>query len=627
MAQINFSGSIGVPGSSSILGYYNVVMTSTDISNGYHNMPSVEYSNKFLNVTSSANLTATLNLLAVFNTGQEFVVQNNTLGGHSIQIIGAANPTGGTTIGTGVTIPNGATVTVVCDGTKYLTSAGGAVVLSGDVNGTSSATTVLQAQNGSVVFSTNSIEFANTVTTPTFLQLGTTTGNGQPLVVSAQNTSAATSLGGNLILASGTGTSGAGNLSLSAGGTAVMTINGATEVISIPSFGSGIVHVDGSGDLSSSAIFNSDIAGSAAISVSKLQAGTDAQILTNNSTPTPTWVSITGDITFADTGVVAVTKLQGNPVLAQVLGVAQDGYVLAWKNSATAWEATAISSGSTTLGGDVTGLSTSNTVGRIQNYTVSSTNPTSVVNGQYNPVLIWNPTLTRYDVRPLTSDDIGPGFTINSFGSSQTVEIGFHITAPVLTASYNATPASATITNTDGLTSPITLSSPYTSSGSLYNSTTFTGGNVYHTTTFTLQATSVGGVIKNATLQYVWEPRMFAGTGSANATATATANGANATLSTGDTVYNTGLAPGNTAVGQTFTVSGVGNKIYLLLPGGPYSSFFDTNAGAPFSMKAATGPISFVNQNGATVTMYLYESTNTLTTTPPQLPFAIKVIS
>src|SRR5271166_3524248 len=112
MAQITFSGSIGVPGSQSVLGNINII-----IGNANHTLLASEYSNKFLDITSSVSLTSTYNIVAPLNQGQEFTVQNNTTGGYSVQIIGAS--------GAGVTISNGGTVSVVCDGTNYLQSSGG----------------------------------------------------------------------------------------------------------------------------------------------------------------------------------------------------------------------------------------------------------------------------------------------------------------------------------------------------------------------------------------------------------------------------------------------------------------------------------------------------------------------
>jgi hypothetical protein len=53
-------------------------------------------------------------------------------------------------------------------------------------------------------------------------------------------------------------------------------------------------------------------------------------------------------------------------------------------------------------------------------------------------------------------------------------------------------------------------------------------------------------------------------------------------------------------------------SFYLLLIGGSHTSFKDAGTGFSFPFNTPTS-VSFVNQNGATVPMYLYQSTNTLT--------------
>lgn len=135
MAQINLGGSIGVPGSTAVLGNYNIIFAS----DADHTMTVTEFSNKFLNVTSSLSLTATHNLIAPLNQGQEYVVQNNTTGGQSIVIKGST--------GTGVTVPHAGTLSVVCDGTNYMqTSGSGTFTAGGDLSGTSSSQTVIALQ-------------------------------------------------------------------------------------------------------------------------------------------------------------------------------------------------------------------------------------------------------------------------------------------------------------------------------------------------------------------------------------------------------------------------------------------------------------------------------------------------
>ena len=79
---------------------------------------SPESTNNALQVMSTPSLTATRKLIVPLSFGQQYTVQNNTTGGQAIQIIGPS--------GTGVLVPNGATVTVVCDGTNFIPQSGGA---------------------------------------------------------------------------------------------------------------------------------------------------------------------------------------------------------------------------------------------------------------------------------------------------------------------------------------------------------------------------------------------------------------------------------------------------------------------------------------------------------------------
>jgi hypothetical protein len=46
------------------------------------------------------------------------------------------------------------------------------------------------------------------------------------------------------------------------------------------------------------------------LAVSKLAAGTSAQVLLNSATPTPTWATLSGDLTTSATGVITITQVQ-----------------------------------------------------------------------------------------------------------------------------------------------------------------------------------------------------------------------------------------------------------------------------------------------------------------------------
>ena len=136
-AQIPLTGSIGVSGTAPILGVTPISFT-TDAN---VTMTYSQASANFLAVTSSISLTATRSLIAPLTKGQEFTIQNSTTGGQSITVIGAT--------GTGVTIPNGQTMIVVCDGTNYITTGGLTAPVQVNQGGTSK-TTLAAAQAASI---------------------------------------------------------------------------------------------------------------------------------------------------------------------------------------------------------------------------------------------------------------------------------------------------------------------------------------------------------------------------------------------------------------------------------------------------------------------------------------------
>ena len=196
-------------------------------------------------------------------------------------------------------------------------------------------------------------------------------------------------------------------------------------------------------------------------------------------------------------------------------------------------------------------------------------------------------------------------FAINSFTGGQSGEIGQTFTNPDFSATYAGTPTSANITNTDSINSPFPLSSPYTSAsvtGTFMHTTA-------HTTTFTLSASN-GTTTATATQDITWAERIFGGVGEAGATSTVTASGTTAVLSTTDAIPSAGL--GIEAVGQTFgPYYPSGQAVYLLLSGGSHT-FIDANTGFPFAFNAPLA-VTFVNQYGESIQMYLYQSTNSLT--------------
>lgn len=194
-------------------------------------------------------------------------------------------------------------------------------------------------------------------------------------------------------------------------------------------------------------------------------------------------------------------------------------------------------------------------------------------------------------------------FTINSFtGCGGSLELGATVTNPTCSATYSTTPTSAVITNTDSVDSPLSLTTPFTSgtiSGSFAHATV-------HTTTVTLTTVPSG----TANQAYTWNPRIFGGVGTPGATSTVTASGTTAILSTSDALPSAGL--GAETTGQIIgSYSPSGQAIYLLLTGSAHT-FTDANTGFPMAFNAPE-TVTFVNANGVTITMYLYQSTNPLT--------------
>jgi len=129
-----------------------------------------EARNQVLVVTGT--ITATRNLVAPL-VEKTYIVKNSTTGGFSIQIIGSS--------GLGVTIPNGTTTSVYCDGTNFYnasTATAGNFAVNGNlsVTGTTALTGALTASTGvfSGAISSVSPSFTGTPLAPT-AALGTNT--------------------------------------------------------------------------------------------------------------------------------------------------------------------------------------------------------------------------------------------------------------------------------------------------------------------------------------------------------------------------------------------------------------------------------------------------------------------
>jgi hypothetical protein len=221
-------------------------------------------------------------------------------------------------------------------------------------------------------------------------------------------------------------------------------------------------------------------------------------------------------------------------------------------------------------------------------------------------VYVYDMSTSEFDLRQLTADDIAPGFAITSFSGGSTVEVGATVTNPPFAALYSATPTSASITNTDGVDSPLVLTTPF-AAGTVVGAFTHA---VLTAVTFTLTAI-LGAITKTASTAINFFPRSFAGLATAGATS-ATAAGTTAVLNGGDgTLTNAGL--NSSVVGQTFgPFAPASQKIDILVPhtATPHT-WKDPSTGFAFAMNAPT-TFAFTNANGAVLSMDLYESTNIL---------------
>jgi len=115
-----------------VSGVITISMTDANYTMSNFNGVVDEARNQVLIVTGT--LTATRNLIAPL-VEKTYVVQNNTTGGQSIQIIGSS--------GLGVTIPNGIAAYVYCDGTNFYNAISGSVgnyTVNGNLSVTGTAT-------------------------------------------------------------------------------------------------------------------------------------------------------------------------------------------------------------------------------------------------------------------------------------------------------------------------------------------------------------------------------------------------------------------------------------------------------------------------------------------------------
>jgi hypothetical protein len=94
---------------------------------------------------------------------------------------------------------------------------------------------------------------------------------------------------------------------LAAGTTGQVLMNNNTPTPTWTTFSGDVtVGTTGTTAIATGVIVNADLSASAAVAVTKLASGSAGQVLLNNSTPTPTWTSLTGDVTIDNTGVTTI---------------------------------------------------------------------------------------------------------------------------------------------------------------------------------------------------------------------------------------------------------------------------------------------------------------------------------
>jgi hypothetical protein len=259
-------------------------------------------------------------------------------------------------------------------------------------------------------------------------------------------------------------------------------------------------------------------------------------------------------------------------------------------------ESLIITGGAFKAGNDLFGTSTSQTVIGIYNHPVASTLPVQ------SAVPIWSASLNQYQIRQLTQNDILPSFSINSFIGSQTVEIGNSIIDPTFNFSYNQTPSSANIINSDNINSPYVLSP--TATTATINGTWIHNGQ--DSVVFTLNA-YLDSNMATSEVNLNFYSRLFAGVGASSGTSPTSSAGNTATLNNGAVLSSLGLFS-NGVAGNSYTLNPVNQKIYFLLDANNYT-FSSGGFELPFNIPSSQ---IFINQYGATIQYYLYESTNLL---------------
>ena len=213
--------------------------------------------------------------------------------------------------------------------------------------------------------------------------------------------------------------------------------------------------------------------------------------------------------------------------------------------------------------------------------------PTS---GNQFAVLMENPGNNLVFAR-LTQDMILPTYTITLSGGTL-VEVSQTVTTPGFTATYNRTPSTAVLTDSEGNAPKNVIGTP-TSFNSNFN---FTKNTFGATVTFTLTSTDGYGVSKTATTTYTWAQKTYHGVGPAGQTGEAFIESLTGVL--------------DTNIGFSFTDNaGPTQKIYYASRAA-YGTPTFTVGGFSGGFTLVSNSISVTNAFGFTENYQLWESDN-----------------
>lgn len=192
----------------------------------------------------------------------------------------------------------------------------------------------------------------------------------------------------------------------------------------------------------------------------------------------------------------------------------------------------------------------------------------------------------------ITQDMIDPAFTdsIALFGGSATVEVGSTVVSPQFNATYNRTPALATLTDSDANPPQVVTVTPNPITRPFNYSEVVNNASV----TFTLTANETGGPSVVSTTSIAFRPLAFWGTGLPGG----------ATEAFIEALGNNALASSRT---RSFTVTaGVPDKIYYAYPLSYGAGTFSVNGFVGGFLPPTT--VSVTNAFGVTQDYLLYES-------------------